>query len=115
MTLGTANAFFRHVFLTSIGIAMDEHTLCQENLEYRGTRGISQNNKTTGFSPAFREEKTGRIEIARLSNGHPAPAHIISWLPVDWALTRDEHGAIMELIPDIVSGFVRQGLFYTRK
>ncbi len=89
--------------------------LRQDNLAFRGTTGVSENNRDTGFVPAFRQDDTGRIELARLKNGKVAPAHIISWLPTEWADSIGDDGTVEGLIPGIVAGFVRDGRFYTRE
>ena len=96
------------------GSFVDKETLQSENQAFSGTKGISENNRESGFKPAFIDKKTGRIEVARLANGQPAPVHIINWLPNDWAKAFNEDGTIKCLIPDNVAGFVRDSIFYTR-
>lgn len=93
---------------------MNNRTLQTENLVYAGTRGISQNNRASGFKPAFLDKSTGRIEIAKLKNGQRAPVHIISWLPEEWASRFDDEGLVLNLRPGIIAGFERDGCFYTR-
>ena len=94
---------------------MNEQTLQQENEAYRGTRGVSENNRDRGFQPAFRDSDTGRIEVSRLQSGEPATMHIISWLPQEWAAETAADGAVMALKPGIDCGFVSDGVFYTRE
>ncbi|XOV85803.1 MAG: hypothetical protein ACFHX7_12520 [Pseudomonadota bacterium] len=94
---------------------MDVVTLRQENKAFRGTRGVSRNNRNEGFKPAFLDKKTGRIEVARLADGAPAPMHVISWLPREWAVAVDRDGAVLSLIPTVIAGFVRDDVFYTRE
>lgn len=94
---------------------MDVVTLRAENQRYGGTRGVSRKNRDDGFKPAFLDKNTGRIELARLRDGMPAPVHLISWLPREWAVAVDSDGAVLSLIPSVISGFARDEAFYTRK
>ncbi len=93
---------------------MNNRTLKLENIVYNGTTGVSQNNRSLGFTPAFLDKKTGVIEIARLKNGQPSPMHIINWLPKSWAESLASDGCVLRLKPGIIAGFVRDGFFYTR-
>jgi len=68
-----------------------------------------------GFKPAFLHRETGQIEIARMSNGQPAPVHIISWLPAEWATSFNEDGTVKSISPQIIAGFVCNNDFYTRE
>ena len=65
--------------------------------------------------PAFRNEADGRVELARLADGRPAPMHLISALPQEWAVRCDGRGNVLELVEDIIAGFLRDGRFYTRE
>ena len=67
---------------------MTANTLRQENLAFAGTNAVSGNNRTQRFLPAFRDDATGRVELARFANGKPAPAHLIVGLPSEWAIPR---------------------------
>ncbi len=86
-----------------------------ENEAYAGTGGVSQNNHEARFLPAFRDKDTGRVEVARLEDGQPAPMHILSGLPDEWVTGRDEQGCIVAVRDSIIAGFVRDGVFYTRE
>jgi hypothetical protein len=114
MRIGTAYAHQIVMINKTIGDAVDNQTLRSENLTYEGTRGISQNNRASGFRPAFLETSSGRIEISRLKDGQEAPIHMIGWLPEEWAVRIDEDGLVIELKREIVAGFERGGSFYTR-
>jgi hypothetical protein len=94
---------------------VDHQVLQRENQVFSGTRGVSQNNRSLGFRPAFLQQSSGRVEVARLESGIPAPMHIINWLPGEWAASRGKDGAIESLVPGIVAGFLRDGRFYTRE
>ncbi len=94
---------------------MNQQTLSQENGRFEGTAGVSQNNRSAGFTPAFQDRATGRVELARLATGSVATMHVISWLPAAWAKAFDADGKIIELKDDVVCGFVRDGEFFTRE
>lgn len=94
---------------------MNNQTLRLENMAFAGTRGISQNNAASGFKPAFLNKRNGRFEIARFESGSPAPMHLIDWLPIEWASSLGKDGSVQSLIPGIISGFARNGIFYTRE
>jgi len=51
---------------------MNNHTLKLENQAFRGTKGVSEINRSDGFKPAFLNQKTGRVELARFGNGAKA-------------------------------------------
>jgi len=90
-------------------------SLQRENAEHAGTCGVSCHAEELNLVPAFRDERTGRIEIARFQCGSPAPMHVIDGLPREWALRCDASGKVIALRAGIVSGFVRAGVFYTRE
>ena len=86
-----------------------------ENATFAGTGGVSENNRTARFVPAFRDGHTGRVEVARTENGRPAPMHLLCCLPEEWVTGRDERGQIVALKDSVIAGFVRDGIFYTRE
>lgn len=92
---------------------MKQTTLHQENLAFCGTTGVSA-NVAPAFRPAFLNLASGEIELSRNANGEPAHIHLISWLPLGWAVSQADNGAIQELKPGIISGFECDGAFYTR-
>ena len=94
---------------------MDSHILQSENITFADTAGISENNASRGFKPAFLDKDTGHIELARLATGQPAPVHIINWLPHEWAMSYHDDGTVKSLKPGVVSGFVCNTVFYTRE
>jgi hypothetical protein len=75
-----------------------------ENLIHRGTGGRSEENRGLGFRPAFLDFATQRIYLSCFRNGMPAPIHVLDSLP---------EGVVGK--PTLVSGFVRNGFFYTRR
>ena len=92
----------------------DQFTVRAESDAYRGTCGESATACQHKFRPAFRNEADGRVELARLPNGNPAPMHLISALPREWALRCDEQGGVLQLVETVIAGFLREGRFYTR-
>ncbi|MCZ6640153.1 MAG: hypothetical protein O7F71_01135 [Gammaproteobacteria bacterium] len=101
--------------MDTIANRVNADSLRRENRDYADTTGISINNKTLGFIPAFYDKKSGRAEISRFFDGRPAPIHLMEGLPEEWAMDHDAKGRITSLIPTIVSGFVRGKDFFTRE
>ena len=56
-------------------------SLAQENLQYAGTAGVSKNNRSRGFVPAFLDADSGQVYRSRFPDGRPAPVHMLSGLP----------------------------------
>jgi hypothetical protein len=94
---------------------IDKDRLHLENLAFAGTCGVSEQARSARFVPAFKDLDTGRVELACLPSGAPAPMHIISRLPDEWVATRNDAGEIIALKASIVAGFVRDDRFYTRE
>ena len=90
-------------------------TIYKQNLAFAGTNGVSENNRRQRFLPAFRDEETGRVELARFANGKVAPAHLIVGLPSEWATARGKDGSILAVKSSITAGFVRDAEFFTRE
>lgn len=94
---------------------LTEMSLRDENVLYAGTRGISQNNKSFGFLPGYLNRCSGECVLSRFSDGSPAPVHLLDGLPDTWIRERDERGKVKAVAPEVVSGFIRDGRFYTRE
>jgi hypothetical protein len=92
-----------------------ESVLRQENLVFRGTGGISEENQGVGFRPAFLDADTGVVYPSRFANGQPAPFHLVDGLPEELVLARHGTGRIAAVKPSVISGFVRHERFYTRE
>ena len=90
-------------------------TLKAENRLYAGTGGVSAVSRTAGFQPAYRNQDTGETVISCFADGHPAPIHVFEGLPFHWVTERDENGGVIRVSASVVAGFVRDGVFYTRK
>jgi hypothetical protein len=94
---------------------LTEMSLRDENRLYAGTRGVSENNRSLGFRPGYLNSLSGECVLSRFSDGNLAPVHILDGLPDAWVLTRDPSGRVMTVAPEVVSGFIRDGHFYTRE
>ena len=86
----------------------------QENHRYRGTGGISQENRSTGFVPAYRDSKTGAVYRSRFGDGRPASVHLLDALPGHLVTKRNAKGQVIAVSSEVVSGFLRNGTFFTR-
>nr|NMF98839.1 hypothetical protein [Aromatoleum toluolicum] len=89
--------------------------MSEENRRFQGTGGRSQENRSLGFRPAFFDGITGIIYASRFSNGMDAPFHLLDGLPDEVVMRRHASGQVAEVKTSLVSGFLRDGLFYTRE
>ena len=94
---------------------LSQARLQSENRHFRGTGGRSEENREQGFAPAFLDADTRKIYASRFSDGRPAPFHLLDGLPDAVVLTRHPSGRIATIKASVMSGFVRQGRFYTRE
>lgn len=90
-------------------------TLYQENRRFAGSGGVSRENRTQGFVPAFYDTCSHRTVISHFANGATAPIHILDGLPEEWVAARDAAGRITAVKDSVIAGFLRQGTFYTRE
>ena len=93
--------------------AMTQQRLDLENARYHGTGGVSQ-NRSRGFRPAFMDTQTRAVHLSRFADGRPAPFHILDGLPDELVLARIPGGRGVIVKASVVSGFIREGLFYSR-
>ena len=68
-----------------------------------------------GFTPAFHDTRSGSIVFSKSSSGHPASIHQPSSVPADWVGQRTLTGRVRKLKPAVVTGYVRDGYFFTRE
>ncbi|MBK1716679.1 hypothetical protein [Thiocystis violacea] len=94
---------------------LTEMTLREENALYAKTHGVSQNNGSLGFRPGYLNRHSGEWTLSRFGDGSLAPVHVLDGLPESWINGRDADGHVTEVSAEVVSGFVRDGLFYTRE
>lgn len=90
-------------------------TLETENQQFSGTTGVSQNNRSCGFIPAFCNLETHTVEPSRFASGAMAPMHVIDGLPSDWIESWDSEGHVNTVKGGVIAGFLREGCFYTRE
>lgn len=90
-------------------------TLYHETQIYRGTGGISQENRTQAFLPAFLDTQTGEVCLSCWLDGTPAPMHLLDGLPPRWITARTEMGRVSAVRSSVIAGFMHQGRFYTRQ
>ncbi|MDB5858339.1 MAG: hypothetical protein JWQ76_2028 [Ramlibacter sp.] len=90
-------------------------TLAAERARYFGTAGCSAGNRGNGFRPAFLDRETGRVYLSAFADGRPAPAHLLDGLPPTLVLARAAGGSVAAVKGSVISGFARDGHFYTRE
>src|SRR5438046_7739806 len=88
--------------------------LALETARYRGTAGVSENNRSLGFQPAFIDRETGTVYLSRFRDGRPAPCHLLDGLPNELVVARNAQGRVTRVKSSVVSGFVHDERFYTR-
>lgn len=93
---------------------MTEKQLTRENAVHLGTGGRSQENSGLGFRPAFYDFATQRIYPSRFADGRLAPFHLLDGLPDEVVADRASNGRVVCAKATLISGFVRDGFFYTR-
>jgi len=93
---------------------MNARRLLSENRAYRGTGGISQENRSAGFVPAFLDAKTGLIYRSCFADGRPAPIHLLEGLPAHLRCHTADTGQRAAANATLVSGFLQRGKFLTR-
>ena len=89
--------------------------MLDERRRYQNTGGVSENNHSAGFSPAFMDTVSGIIYLSMDTDGNPAPWHQLDGLPDALVAERDPEGAPVALLETVVVGFERGGCFYTRE
>ena len=97
------------------GSVLTRQTLLAQNREFKGSGGVSQENQSIGFVPAFQDFRTGAVHRSRFSNGRPAPIHVLDGLPPELVLKKSDNGRVVALIDSVIAGFLRNSQFYTRR
>jgi hypothetical protein len=93
---------------------MTEQRIADENETFAGTGGRSAENRELRFEPAFYDYSRNTIYRSRFADGRDAPFHTLDGLPDEAVMKRDASGRVIAARPTIISGFVRDGFFYTR-
>jgi len=91
-----------------------EKQLERENTVHLGTGGRSQENAGLRFRPAFFDFSTHTIFPSRFADGRLAPFHLLDGLPEEAVADRAPSGRVISAKATVISGFVRDGFFYTR-
>jgi len=93
---------------------MKEELIRKENVSFAGTGGRSEENRNLGFRPAFFDFATQTVYLSRFANGRPAPFHMLDGLPEEVVVDRSTTGRVISAKATLISGFERNGFFYTR-
>ena len=94
---------------------MTEKQLQHENVAFAGSGGRSQENRHLGFKPAFFDFATQTLYPSRFADGRPAPVHLLDGLPDEVIIDRSASGRAVAAKATVISGFERNGYFYTRE
>ncbi|MEW5755978.1 MAG: hypothetical protein AB1810_06700 [Pseudomonadota bacterium] len=97
-----------------MGETLTDNDIHQQGLKYQGTGGCSQVSSPLGFQPAFLDTATRTIYLSRFADGRLAHLHILDGLPEELVVERAEDGRVLTIKPSLVSGFAKDGRFYTR-
>jgi hypothetical protein len=97
-----------------MNLTLTKISLALETAHCRGTGGVSENNRSLGFQPAFIDRETETVHLSRFPDGRLAPCHLLDGLPADLVRARDEQGRVTRVKSSVESGFVHDGRFYTR-
>jgi hypothetical protein len=57
-------------------LTLTETSLALETAHYRGTGGVSENNRSLGFQPAFIDRETEAVHLSCFPAGRLAPYHL---------------------------------------
>jgi hypothetical protein len=85
-----------------------------QNRRYRGSGGVSAENRGAGFRPAFLDRGTGVVYHSQFPDGSPAPVHLLDGLPPELVVQRTAAGRVTTVRDSVVAGFVTDGRFLTR-
>src|SRR3569623_132294 len=81
---------------------------------YLGTGGVSDANQQFGFKPAFLNRDSGECALSCDACGSPAAIHQFDGVPESWVALREASGRPVALKSSVVSGFMRNGQYFTR-
>ena len=89
--------------------------LRRQNVVFRGSGGVSEENRSSGFAPAFLDMETGNVYLARFADGRQAPMHLLDGLPQELVIARQDSGTVSAVKATVVAGFLRRSRFFTRE
>lgn len=98
-----------------LSIWLTPRCLQEQNRRFKGTQGVSQENRGSGFVPAFFDSSTGTVHRSCFADGRPAPMHLLDGLPAELVIERSPSGRVTAVRESVQAGFVRNGKFYTRE
>lgn len=104
-----------HHYLRAKKMYLCNDKLIKENQAFGGTGGVSNENQSLGFTPAFRDTDTGEIYRSTNKDGSPAAIHMLDGLPEDVIIARDLQGNIVAVKSSVIPGFLKDDIFYTRE
>ena len=93
---------------------MSPQVLRRQNRQFHSTGGVSQENRSSGFLPAFLDSSTGAVYLSRFADGRIAPMHLLDGLPSEVVRKRTTSGRITAVCDTMIAGFIRDNQFYTR-
>lgn len=96
------------------GVLLTIGELTRQRRHFKGTGGMSEENRGFGFLPAFRDASTGRVYLSRFADGRIAPMHLLEGLPPELVVQRAGSGRVTAVRNSVTAGFVKAGQFYTR-
>ncbi|UTW12583.1 sigma-54-dependent Fis family transcriptional regulator [Marinobacterium rhizophilum] len=99
---------------SSPSVELTPAVLRLQNEVFRGSGGVSDENREMGFRPAFYDMETGEVYPSCFANGLPAPMHLLDGLPPELVLARHDSGRVSAVRSGLVAGFMRHGHFFTR-
>jgi hypothetical protein len=88
--------------------------LQDQNRRFKGTGGVSQENRSYHFLPAFLDTQTGAIYLSRFADGRIAPLHLLDGLPPELVVEKTVSRKLMAAKDSVTAGFLHCGRFYTR-
>ena len=94
---------------------LSSQVLKDENRRFKGTGGVSQDNRLHGFVPAFCDSGTGTFYLSRFSNGRVVPIHLLDGLPPELIVEKTMSRTVITVRESVIAGFMRDNLFYTRQ
>jgi hypothetical protein len=94
---------------------LDHAMLKRENRVYGGSPGVSDGCREGCFKPAFLDQETGTVYVSRHPNGHVATFHTLDGLPDEVVTARYANGNVSKAKHTLVSGFLKDCIFYTRQ
>lgn len=96
-------------------VRLTAKVLRQQNRVFRGTGGVSAENRSQGFAPAFLDTLTGMVYRACFADGRPAPMHLLEGLPPALVVARDAGGRATAIRSSVMAGVIRGTQFFTRE